>query len=220
MKAFPLLYGVVALTLASCGGTSVSNPTALIDGFDPPMATTGQVLTIYGSNFTLGGAAPQVSIGGLPITPTSYTDTQIVLTLHDGLVAGLVTVTNMNGATSSMYSFTPSASTTVTELEPNDNETTATLVGSNRSFTGTLSSSSDLDAFLVTGLVKNHQYKLHISPIVVPAVAASGTAVEFDSNGDGVFMATEQSAIISLIGSTGTYTVSLEIVLDAVPLKR
>lgn len=220
MKAFPLLYGVAALTLASCGGTSVSNPTAQINGFDPPIATTGQVLTIYGSNFTLGGAAPQVSIGGLPITITSYTDTQIVMTLPDGLVPGLVTVTNTNGATNSLYPFTPGTSTTVTELEPNDNEATATLVGANRSFTGTLSSSSDIDAFSVTGLVKGHQYNLHISPIVVPAVAASGSAVEFDSNGDGVFTASEQSAIISLVGGTGTYTVSLEIVPDAVPLRR
>jgi hypothetical protein len=77
-----------------------------VSGVVPDTATEGDSVTISGSNF--GADEGSVTVGGVPATITSWTDTEVVITIPAGVTAGATTiiVTNDSAIDSDSFAFT------------------------------------------------------------------------------------------------------------------
>ena len=109
-----LRAGEAAILLAQPGSTS-SNPA--ITSLSPSSGPVGTVTTISGMQF--GTAQDMVSFGGIPATPTAWSDTSITVPVPVGASTGQVVVT-VAGVPSNpmMFSVTPTTITSTPSFVP------------------------------------------------------------------------------------------------------
>src|SRR5258708_20298945 len=96
---FLILACVVTLGQATPGITSIS-PTV------GPVSPVGGPITIKGANFGSAQGTSTVTIGGISVTPTSWSGTRVVAPVPGSLGTGFFDVTvTVNGLTSNAMSF-------------------------------------------------------------------------------------------------------------------
>ncbi|MBS1727728.1 MAG: IPT/TIG domain-containing protein [Armatimonadetes bacterium] len=224
MKGFSVVsFGALTICLLACGGLGSDHAAPTLDGFDPAIASAGQQVAIYGHNFATDGSM-EFSIAGTSWAIDSVTPTKILVTVPANVnLDGAVGVADQYGSDLSVDHFVTGTPAAVAEVEPNDAGAgafyaNATSIDGNREITGSLSSITDVDNFVVSALVKGHRYRVHVEPAVASSISISESRTSpnaqtytLDSNGDAFFTPGVNDVILGLTGGTGNYTVFLEL---------
>ncbi len=87
------------------GGLVVEDPRPAVAGVQPSEGTPGTRVTVTGSNFGPGGGSSTVTIGGVPATVVSWSDTTVVVIVPEGAVSGSVVVTTAVGGSNRDHDF-------------------------------------------------------------------------------------------------------------------
>ena len=219
--ATPGLATVTGTAVGRTAGTTqftINLPPPTITGFTPASGTVGTVVTITGTNFTVGGVGTTtVKFNGNAAIITTLTATSITTTVPQGATTGLITVTTPGGtATGQAFSvqirdnFTLSAAPTV--------PATATVVqGGQTSYALTVTASP---GSTFTGLVA-----LTLNPLPAGVIGQfSGPSLTVGQTGYLTIRTTGAvpagSVPVSVIGTAtvegGTRTQTLPLVLQVV----
>ncbi len=87
------------------GGLMIQDPKPVVAGVQPGEGTPGTRVTITGSNFGPGGDSSTVTIGGVPATVVSWSDTTVVIVVPEGATSGSVVVTSAAGDSNKDHDF-------------------------------------------------------------------------------------------------------------------
>ena len=102
-------------------------PKPVITTFTPSSGTVGQTITIAGTNFgATQGTSTVKFFNNITATPTSWSDTAIVVDVPSGASTGNVVVTAAGGASTGV-SFTVIATPNITSLSPSSGAVGATI---------------------------------------------------------------------------------------------
>src|SRR5262249_32237547 len=113
--------GPVVVTVGgqpSPGVTSAVTPAPHTDSLVPARGAIGSVVYILGSNFGPTQGNGFVTFSGKPPAITSWSPTQIVLTVPTGTTSGNVVVTAAGGIASNAVAFTVTPAAAITSLTP------------------------------------------------------------------------------------------------------
>ncbi len=165
-------------TLSCCNshfttGQNTASLAPIVVSLNQTSAPVGSTVTIDGSYFGTSQASSTVTFNGVPATPQSWSDTQIIVPVPSGATTGPLVVTE-SGVASNSVMFTVTFAPSITGISPASATvgTVLTITGTNfgNSYDSTLVKFTSPNSLLVT---PTSWTESSIS-VVVPATANSG----------------------------------------------
>lgn len=213
-----LCASFVLPVLFACGGggIDIGGPPS-IGMWEPCIGMPGDFVTIYGSNFQDAKNTTSVEFNGTKATVLTYlvggSLNGIRVKIPPGATSGKVKITTENGSATSLDDYTVGLKVPVPEIEPNEDNPTATAMDKMTQGTGTLGTPSDRDHFRRECMIPGHKYKVKVTPRLVGVVYVDTVGKTLDANGEVIIIAPfTGKTVVGLTGASGSYTVDIDYV--------